>query len=61
VEAVPWIPLAIYGHAVFGAFGGWYQVVLLYLAYVGARGALALKNLHLYPAPPEGPLRLEQT
>jgi hypothetical protein len=57
-EAVPWIPRAIYGHAVFGKLGGFYAVTVVYFAAQGVRGANALKRLESYPKPPDGPLQL---
>jgi hypothetical protein len=59
MEAVPWVPLALYGHAIFaGRFGGVYAVAVLYYAALGVRGAHALKRLGSYPKSPEGPLQL---
>lgn len=60
LEAVPWVPMAIYHHGVFGGIGGTYAVTLLYAAFTGLKGALALKDLPLYPPPPEGPLQLDR-
>jgi len=58
LEAVPWIPRAIYGHAIFGRIGGLYAVTVTYFAAQGVRGASALKRLKSYPEPPDGPLQL---
>lgn len=58
MEAVPWVPMALYGHAIFGRLGGAYAVAVIYYAVLGVRGAHALKRLGSYPKSPEGPLQL---